>query len=119
MNAVFPEDPGGGGAREYGARPLARRVCTVANHRSACLSITVIFTLPGDPALQRFDEAQLRLERACGFCAAGRISRGVGARIAGVDRSTFDEAPFTRRVPSFTAEIAEQDIAAWAQMARE
>lgn len=41
-------------------------------------------TLPDDPALQHLDEAQVRLELACGLFASGRISRGVAARLAGL-----------------------------------
>ena len=76
-------------------------------------------TLPDDPALQHMDEAQLRLDLACGLFSAGRISRGGCARIAGVDRATFDEALFVRHIPSYTAEMLDQDLAAWEKMAQE
>lgn len=76
-------------------------------------------TLPDDPALQRMDEAQLRLDLACGLFSAGRVSRGVCARIAGVDRATFDEALFVRHIPSYTSEMLDQDLAMWQQMAQE
>jgi predicted HTH domain antitoxin len=75
-------------------------------------------TLPDDPALLRLDEAELKLEIACGLFAAGRISRSVGARIAGLDRAAFDEALFLRRLPSYTSEMLDQDLAAWQEFAR-
>lgn len=67
-------------------------------------------TLPDDPALVHLDEAQLRLDLACGLFASGRISRSVGARIAGVDRLAFDEALFVRHIPTFTTEMLSQDL---------
>lgn len=75
-------------------------------------------TLPDDPALLHLDETQLRLEIACGLFAAGRISRGVGARIAGLDRSAFDQALFERHIASYTNEMLDQDLAAWRNMAQ-
>ena len=69
-------------------------------------------TLPDDPALQHLDEAQLRLDVACGLFAAGRISRGVAARIAGLGSLAFDEELFRRKIPSFTEEMLDQDLAA-------
>lgn len=75
-------------------------------------------TLPDDPALLRFDDVQLTLEIACGLFAAGRISRGVGARIAGLDRAHFDEALFVRRIPSYTSEMLDQDLTAWQEMSQ-
>ena len=76
-------------------------------------------TLPDDPALRHLDEAQLRLDLACGMFAAGRVSRGVCARIAGLDRAAFDEALFVRHIPSYTSEMLDQDLAAWKNMAQE
>ena len=76
-------------------------------------------TLPDDPALLKLDENQLRLDVACALFAAGRISRGVGARIAGVDRAAFDEALFVRHIPSYTSEMLDQDLAAWEKMSGE
>jgi predicted HTH domain antitoxin len=72
----------------------------------------MIITLPDDPALLRLDEAQLRLDLACGLFAAGRISRGVSARIAGLGSLEFDEELFRRKIPSFTEEMLDQDLAA-------
>jgi predicted HTH domain antitoxin len=74
-------------------------------------------TLPDDPALLRLDEAELKLEIACGLFAAGRISRSVAARIAGVDRAALDQALSIRHIPSYTTEMLDQDVAAWQQMA--
>jgi predicted HTH domain antitoxin len=75
-------------------------------------------TLPDDPALLRLDEAQLRLEIACGLFASGQVSRGVGCRIAGVDRVAFDEALFVRNISSYTPEMLDQDLSAWETMAK-
>jgi predicted HTH domain antitoxin len=68
-------------------------------------------TLPDDPALQHLDEAQVRLDLACGMFAAGRVSRGIAARIAGLDALPFDEELFRRKIPTFTEEMLEQDLA--------
>ena len=76
-------------------------------------------TLPDDPALQRLDEAQVRLELACSLFANGRISRGVAARLAGLGSLPFDEELFRRKIPSFTEEMLEQDLAAWQSMKQE
>jgi predicted HTH domain antitoxin len=69
-------------------------------------------TLPDDPALVHLDESQVRLDLACGMFAAGRISRGVAARIAGLDSLPFDEELFRRKIPAFTDEMLDQDLAA-------
>lgn len=76
-------------------------------------------TLPDDPALLRLDEAQLRLDLGCALFAAGRISRGVAARIAGLGSLAFDEELFRRKIPSFTMEMLEQDLATLERMRRE
>lgn len=67
-------------------------------------------TLPDDPALTQIDEAQLRIDLACALFAAGRISRGVAARVAGLEPLAFDEELFRRRIPSYTEEMLEQDL---------
>ncbi len=76
-------------------------------------------TLPDDPALLHLDEMQVRLDLACGMFASGRASRGVCARIAGLDSAAFDEALFVRHIPSYTSEMLDQDLAAWKKMAKE
>jgi predicted HTH domain antitoxin len=76
-------------------------------------------TLPDDPALKHLDEAQVRLELACSMFAAGRISRGVAARIAGIGSLPFDEELFRRQIPSFTEEMLEQDLAALERLHRQ
>jgi len=73
-------------------------------------------TLPDDPALLRLDEEELKLEIACALFASGRVSRGVGARLAGLDRAAFDHALFVRHIPSYTSEMLDQDLAAWDEM---
>lgn len=69
-------------------------------------------TLPDDPALQRLDESQIRLDLACGMFANGRVSRGIAARIAGLESRAFDEELFRRKIPSFTEAMLDQDLAA-------
>ena len=76
-------------------------------------------TLPDDPALLHLDEAQLRLDLACGLFAAGRVSRSVCARIAGLGSFEFDEELFRRKIPSFTEEMLEQDLAALDRLHRQ
>jgi len=76
-------------------------------------------TLPDDPALLHLDENQLRLDIACSLFAAGRISRGVAARIAGFDSFAFDEELFRRKIPTWTVEMFEQDMAALERLHRE
>ncbi len=66
-------------------------------------------TLPDDPALAEFNEDDLRLDLACGLFAAGRVSRGVAARIAGMERRSFDEEVFSRRISSYSEEALTQD----------
>jgi predicted HTH domain antitoxin len=72
-------------------------------------------TLPDDPALLCLDENQLRLGLACSLFEAGRIARGVAARIAGLDSSGFDEELYRRRIPSFTETMLDEDLAAVAR----
>lgn len=71
----------------------------------------MILNLPDDPALASFAEAELQLELAIALFSSGRVSRAVGATIAGLDRFAFDQELFRRRIPSFTAEMLEQDLA--------
>ena len=67
-------------------------------------------TLPDDPALAAMSMEDIRLDLACGAFAAGHVSRGVAARMAGLERHVFDEVLFTRRIPSFTEEMFAQDL---------
>jgi predicted HTH domain antitoxin len=73
-------------------------------------------TLPDDPALLNLDENQLRVDIACTLFAAGRVSRSIAARIAGLDPLPFDEELFQRKIPSYTSEMLDQDLAAWREM---
>ncbi len=68
-------------------------------------------TLPDDPALAEMTEEEILLDLACGAFAAGHVSRGVAARMAGLERHAFDEVLYTRRIPSFTEEMLEEDLA--------
>lgn len=61
-------------------------------------------TLPDDPALAGMGEAEILLDLACGAYAAGHVSRGVAARMAGLDRHTFDKTLCARRIPSYDEE---------------
>lgn len=70
----------------------------------------MILTLPDEPALASFNEAELTLELAVGLFASGRVTRSVGAAIAGLSQFAFDEELFRRRIPSFTPETLEQDL---------
>ncbi len=70
----------------------------------------MILTLPDEPALASFNEAELTLELAVALFVSGRVSRSVAASIAGLDRFAFDEELFRRRIPSFTPEMLEQDL---------
>ncbi len=67
-------------------------------------------TLPDDPALAEMDEDDLRLDLACGLVAVGRVSRGVAARIAGMERLAFDEELFRRKIPSYTEDVLAEDM---------
>lgn len=71
----------------------------------------MILTLPDEPALASFDESELKLELAIALFSSGRVSRSVATSIAGLDRFAFDEELFRRRIPSFTVEMLEQDLA--------
>jgi len=71
----------------------------------------MISTLPDEPALASFNESELQLELAVALFSSGRISRSVAAAIAGLDRFAFDEELFRRRIPSFTPEMLEQNLA--------
>jgi predicted HTH domain antitoxin len=58
-------------------------------------------TIPDDPALAELDEEQIRADLACGAYAAGHVSRGVAARMAGMDRAMFDQLLMDRRIPAY------------------
>ena len=61
--------------RSGGARPALKYSLELGGRIAYILAMTI--TLPDDPALQRLDEAQLRIDLACGMFADGRVSRGV------------------------------------------
>ena len=71
----------------------------------------MILNPPDAPALASFAVAELQLELAIALVSNGRVSRAVGATIAGLDRFAFDQELFRRRIPSFTPEMLEQDLA--------
>lgn len=67
-------------------------------------------TLPDDPALTEMGEAEILLDLACGAYAAGHVSRGAAARMAGLESHAFDEVLLTRRIPSYDEERFAQDL---------
>jgi predicted HTH domain antitoxin len=67
-------------------------------------------TLPDDPALTAMGEAEILLDLACGAYAAGHVSRGVAARMAGLDRRAFDQTLSARRIPSYDEERWAEDL---------
>lgn len=69
----------------------------------------MIITLPDDPVLVEMGEAEIRLDLACGAYAAGHVSRGVAARMAGLDRLAFDQILVARRIPSYDEERLAED----------
>lgn len=68
-------------------------------------------TLPDDPALADMAETDIRLDLACALFAAGRISRSVAARLAGMERHDLDAELVRRRIPSFTEDMLAEDLA--------
>lgn len=65
--------------------------------------------LPDDPAFAEMSEDEIRVDLACGAFAAGHVSRGVAARMAGLDRHAFDQALMERRIPSYDEERLAED----------
>ncbi len=76
---------------------------------SQCPPMTI--TLPDDPALADMGEPEILLDLACGAYAVGHVSRGVAARMAGMDRHAFDEVLFSRRIPSYDEDRLAEDLA--------
>jgi predicted HTH domain antitoxin len=70
----------------------------------------MILTSPDDPAPGKVSEGELRLDSACGLYASGEVSRNVAARIAGLERLTFDEALFQRNIASYTPDMLAEDL---------
>lgn len=52
-----------------------------------------------------------QIDRACELYAAGKLSRGPAAGLAGLNRFDFDEELYQRKIPSYTSEMLEQDLA--------
>ena len=59
--------------------------------------------------LREMGEAEILLDLACGAYAAGHVSRGVAARMAGLDRLAFDQILVARRIPSYDEERLAED----------
>ena len=73
-------------------------------------SYSMTITLPDDPALAEMGEEEILLDLACGAYAAGHVSRGVAARMAGLDRHAFDQTLCARRIPSYDEERWAEDL---------
>ena len=97
--------------RRYNGQPTTDLTLQVGIERVSAKLPSMILTLPDEPALESFDESELKLELAVALFSSARVSRSVAASIAGMDRFAFDEELFRRRIPSFTAEMLEQDLA--------
>jgi len=67
-------------------------------------------TLPDDPAISQMGEAQILLDLACGAYAAGHVSKGVAARMSGLDSPAFDEEIRKRGIPSYDEARFAEDI---------
>ena len=67
-------------------------------------------TLPDAPAIAEMGEEEIRIDLACRAFAAGHVSRGVAARMAGLERLAFDELLFARRISSYDDEMLTQDL---------
>ena len=67
-------------------------------------------TLPDLPSLQHMAEGDILLDLACGGYAAGHLSRQAAADVAGVSRFDFDQALYSRHIPTFTEEMLAQDL---------
>ena len=55
-------------------------------------------------------EGDILLDLACGGYAAGHLSRQAAADVAGVSRFDFDQALYSRHIPTFTEEMLAQDL---------
>ena len=76
----------------------------------AILKVMTI-TLPDDPALLDLTEADIRLDLACALFAAGRISRPIAARLAGLDLHGLDRELFQRKISVFSEHTIDEDLA--------
>ena len=59
-------------------------------------------TLPDEPALAAFREDQLRLELACAQYSTRGISRGLAAKLAGLDSEAFEAELHARSISNGT-----------------
>jgi predicted HTH domain antitoxin len=55
-------------------------------------------TLPDEPALAAFREDQLRLELACALYSTRGISRGLAAKLAGMEAEAFEAELHARSI---------------------
>lgn len=83
----------------------------IATNTAWLYVVSMTLTLPDDPALADMTESDIRLDLACALFAAGRVSRAVACRIAGMERSTFDQELIRRRIPGYTEEMLDEDLA--------
>jgi len=59
-------------------------------------------TLPDEPALASFSEEQLRLELASALYSTRGISRGLAAKLAGLDLEAFEAELYARSISNGT-----------------
>ena len=55
-------------------------------------------------------ESDIRLDLACALFAAGRISRAVAVRVAGLTQYELDAELYRRRIPAYTEESLDEDL---------
>lgn len=67
-------------------------------------------TLPDDPALDELTEAEILLDLACGLYARERVSKLVGARVAGIELHEFDDELARRNIPTYTEAMLGEDL---------
>jgi predicted HTH domain antitoxin len=66
--------------------------------------------LPDVPSTETLTPEDMRLELACALYARGRIGKVSGAKLAGVDFFSFQQALHERGIPLYTEEMLANDI---------
>ena len=78
--------------------------------------MTLTLNFPDAPALRHVSEEEMRLELACALHAQGRISKLVGAEMAGLDLFAFQEALGEREISTYTVDDLHEEVAALQSM---
>lgn len=78
--------------------------------------MTLTLNFPDAAALRHVSEAEMRLELACALHAQGRISKIVGAAMAGLDLFAFQEALGEREISTYTVDDLHEEVAALQSM---